>query len=118
MPGAPDHFVLICSTCAAAQSVDGVHDTLQSKLPERFAIRAVDCMAGCAHPVTVGFQAVGKAQYLFGDIQTLIDVEALAEFAHQYQQSPDGWTKASERPRALYTKTLSRMPPISQEVSI
>lgn len=72
-------------------------------------------MAGCARPTTVGFQAVGKAQYLFGGIQTSRDVEALAEFAHQYQNSADGWTNATDRPRALISKTLSRLPHIQLE---
>ncbi|EEE35642.1 conserved hypothetical protein [Rhodobacteraceae bacterium KLH11] len=89
---------------------------LTAKLPSGFAIRGVPCMAGCAHPGTVGFQAVGKAQYLFGDIQTVPEVDALAQFAQQYLDSPDGWTNATERPLALSDKTLSRLPRIESEV--
>ncbi|MDA7966711.1 DUF1636 domain-containing protein [Ruegeria sp.] len=107
-----DHFVLICSTCTGTASADAVQDRLTDKLPSGFAIRHVACMAGCAHPITVGFQAAGKAQYLFGDIQTTQEIEALADFAVQYRHSNDGWTNATDRPRALLTKTLSRMPRI------
>ncbi|MEX0348564.1 MAG: DUF1636 family protein [Paracoccaceae bacterium] len=116
MPDTPDHFVLICSTCKAEASADAVADALKDKLPEGFAVRFVPCMSGCDHPTTVGFQARGKAQYLFGDIQTASELEALAEFAHQYRQSSDGWTNATARPRPLLNKTLSRMPRIEAEV--
>lgn len=118
MPDKPDHFILICSTCAGAQPLDVMRTALAAGLHEGFAIRHVDCMAGCDHPTTVGFQAIGKAQYLFGEIQTPRDIEALIEFAGQYQDSADGWTSASDRPAALYHKTLSRMPGINQEASV
>lgn len=116
MQGTPDHFILICTTCQSGPSADKMRETFEATLPGGFAIRMVDCMAGCAHPRTVGIQAPGKAQYLFGDIQTASEIAALAEFAAQYRQSRDGWTNAGQRPPALYTKTLSRMPAILQEV--
>ncbi|MFA3916295.1 DUF1636 family protein [Ruegeria hyattellae] len=65
--------------------------------------------------MSVGFQAVGKAQYLFGDIESAEDIEALAEFAQQYHDSSDGWTRATDRPETLFTKTLSRLPRIQLE---
>ena len=110
-----DHFVLICSTRKGTVPVLAIQDRLADNLPEGFSIRIVDCMAGCAHPRTVGFQAVGKAQYLFGDIETDRDIAALVQFAQQYHDSEDGWTSATDRPAALYHKTLSRMPRIEQE---
>jgi predicted metal-binding protein len=67
-------------------------------------------MAACDRQLTIGFQAYGKASYLFGDIDGAVDTAAIAEFALQYRQSVDGWTSASERPAALYTKTLARLP--------
>nr|WP_321254557.1 DUF1636 family protein [uncultured Ruegeria sp.] len=110
MSDATDHILLICSTCNGDFSADKIRSSLLDALPSRFAIRSVDCMAGCARPTTVGFQATGKAQYLFGDIRTPHDIAALAEFALQYQNSADGWTCASDRPSALFDKTLSRLP--------
>lgn len=84
--------------------------TLCADLPEGYAFRAVDCMAGCDRPATIGFQAAGKASYLFGDIESAGDLQALSEFAVQYQQSQSGWTSATDRPAALSTKTLARLP--------
>ena len=112
---AADHFVLICSACKGSVPARIMQDKLAGTLPEGFAIRSVNCMAGCAYPRTVGFQAVGKAQYLFGEIETDRDIAALAQFAQQYHDSEDGWTSATDRPAALYDKTLCRMPRIEQE---
>ncbi len=111
----PDHHLLICSTCKGEDKAEALRTSLQGKLPSGFTIRKIACMAGCAHPTTVGFQASGKAQYLFGDIETAQDIQALAEFAQQFQNSTDGWTNATDRPRPLYRKTLSRMPRIEAE---
>ncbi len=117
MPDTPDHFILVCESCTEGLPLDEICDALTGKLPRSFAIRASSCMAGCDSPRTVGFQAVGKAQYLFGGIQTADEVQALAEFAAQYRESPDGWTNATDRPQALFNKTLSRMPRIEQGAS-
>lgn len=115
MENDPDHFLLICATCQGVASADAVTAAVAGRLPARFALRTVDCMAGCARPTTVGFQAVGKAQYLFGDITDAGDLEALVAFAHQYARTTDGWTNATDRPPALIDKTLSRMPWIERE---
>ena len=105
-----DNFILICTGCNGRAAAGRVRAALAADLPPGFAIRAVDCMAGCDRPATVGFQAAGKASYLFGDIETAADLEALSSFARQYRASQSGWTSAADRPAALYTKTLARLP--------
>ncbi|WP_170785883.1 DUF1636 family protein [Ruegeria lacuscaerulensis] len=108
-----DHVVLICTTCQGAEAALSIAEALRERLPEGYGTRMIECMAGCDHPLTVGFQAGAKAQYLFGEIQTSADIDALAAFARQYQNSSTGWTKATDRPEALLHKTLSRMPPLA-----
>ncbi|WP_170326254.1 DUF1636 family protein [Ruegeria arenilitoris] len=115
MPETPDHFLLICETCKGPENADALRTALEGNLPAGFAVRTVDCMAGCERPTTVGFQAVGKAQYLFGDIQSERDINAVTEFARQFHDRADGWTNATDRPRALFTKTLARMPCLNVE---
>ncbi|NOE24765.1 MULTISPECIES: DUF1636 domain-containing protein [Ruegeria] len=105
-----DHYVLICSTCQGTMPAEAAQDALDAQLPDGFETRMVACMAGCERAMTVGFQAAGKAQYLFGDIKTSHDLDALVEFATQFGDSDDGWTSASDRPPALFAKTLSRIP--------
>ena len=112
-----DHVLLICATCKGASTPDALHAALSDALPSGFAVRFVDCMAGCDTPRTVGFQAAHKATYLFGDIEGQADVAALVAFAGQYQASADGWTNASDRPKALFRKTVSRMPALRAQVS-
>ncbi|GLQ35167.1 hypothetical protein GCM10007939_14500 [Amylibacter marinus] len=115
MPNFPDHELMICTTCRGVQSACELRDKLVRHLPSAFAIQMVECMAGCGFPTTVGFQAAGKAGYLFGAIETDTEIAALAEFARQYHQSDDGWTKAGERPRPLFKKTLARLPALHKE---
>ena len=110
-----DHFILICTTCQGAEAATALRKALVEGLPADFAIRPVACMASCDRPTTVGLQAPGKAQYLFGDIQSDREIRALAEFAWQYRDSADGWTNATDRPAALYDKTLSRLPALTME---
>lgn len=105
-----DHTILICSKCGKGEAAAKIKAALVGQVPIGYTFRSVDCMAGCERPATVGFQAADKASYLFGNIESQADFNALAEFAHQYQQSADGWTSASERPFALYRKTLARLP--------
>ena len=116
MTHVPDHAILICATCKGAGEANKLRLELSTRVSQRYALRAVDCMAGCSHPITVGVQGAGKTQYLFGDIETKADVDALACFAEQFLASETGWSKASERPAGLYDKTLARFPAFKSEV--
>ncbi|MEL6504955.1 MAG: DUF1636 domain-containing protein [Pseudomonadota bacterium] len=106
-------IILICSKCRGTTHATRLRATLAGELGVGFTFRAVNCLAGCDHPVSVGFQGAGKATYLFGSIESDEDIAALRDFALQYQRSDDGWTNASERPQALYTKTLARLPALA-----
>jgi len=105
-----NHTILICTACKGTLAAKSLRNALIDRIPAQFVLRAVDCMAGCDRPVTVGFQASGKAQYLFGEIETDADTDALIQFAHQFLESDTGWTSASDRPEQLYNKTLARLP--------
>lgn len=105
-----EHCIFVCSKCERGADARGVRRDLSALLPAGYRIRGVDCLAGCDRPLTVGFQAHGKASYLFGDIETAADLAALTAFAHQYQESETGWTSAAERPPQLYDKTIARLP--------
>ncbi|SFL00706.1 DUF1636 family protein [Shimia haliotis] len=115
MSSAPDHFVLICSTCEGPEGAARLRSDLLPELPDCFGIRAVDCLAGCEQPIAVGFQAQGKASYVFGPIEGRADSEALVKFAHQFSASQSGWTSATDRPSALFHKTLARLPALPDQ---
>ena len=110
----PDHTILICSKCQGVGAASKLRATLKGEIPNGYTFRAVDCMAGCDNPITVGFQAAGKATYLFGDIESADDIAGIGAFAHQYQASRNGWTSSKERPKALSGKTIARLPALNR----
>ena len=105
-----DHTITICTRCRGADVAAALRAALAQTLASGFAFRAVDCLAGCDHPVVVGVQASSKATYLFGGIESADEVTAIGDFAVQYRNSRDGWTSAKDRPAALSDKTLARLP--------
>ena len=114
------HRIVVCSLCR--DSVAGLRSgedlcadllsrlSISGKSASSFAIETVDCMAGCARPLTVAFQAKGKASYLFGSIDRGTDAGALVEFARLYASLADGWCNSGQRPPRLAGKTLARIP--------
>ena len=112
------HRIIVCSLCRDAVTGDRSGKVLCAELQSRlsedkapsFAIETVDCMAGCARPLTVAFQAQGKTSYLFGSIDSGTDAGALVEFARLYASLADGWCNSGQRPARLAGKTLARIP--------
>lgn len=108
------HNIFVCTKCKNGMVSQELIALLSPKLPVGYALHTVECMAGCDRPNTIGFQAAGKASYLFGDIKSDTNVSTILEFAAQYQEIDDGWSSASDRPAALYNKTLARIPALKQ----
>lgn len=113
-----DHRIIVCSLCrdrvTGLRSGEALCADLRSRLSDAsaadFAVETVDCMAGCARPLTVAFEAQGKASYLFGSIDSGTDAGALVEFARLYASLADGWCNSGQRPARLAGKTLARIP--------
>lgn len=114
------HRIIVCSLCRESatglRSGEDLCADLRSRLSAPgnpaldYAIETVDCMAGCARPLTVAVQANGKASYLFGSIDRGTDAGALVEFARLYISLADGWCNSGQRPPRLAGKTLARIP--------
>ena len=112
------HRIIICSLCrdtvTGLRSGEDLCADLRSRLAQTsassFAVETVDCMAGCSRPLTVAFNAHGKAGYLFGSIDSGTDVGALVEFARLYASLADGWCNSGRRPARLAGKILARIP--------
>ncbi len=118
MTGSNDHTILICTSCKGAGEAGELRAALAEGVSDRFTLRAVDCMAGCDHPIAVGLQGPSKTQYLFGEIEAQADIEAIACFSEQFLASETGWSNASQRPQKLYNKTLARLPACRHEGKI
>ncbi|WP_420547748.1 DUF1636 family protein [Curvivirga sp.] len=107
-------IISVCSHCKS-KNIENLSPTqlverLQAGLDNDIKIQQVKCLAACEHSISVGITDTGKASYLFGHISSDEDVKALTEFTMQYKNRPNGWTNASERPKALYKKTIARIP--------
>lgn len=123
-PGSPEntgHAITVCTSChmVGQKSRPGrqLIERLRAGLAgshgissAQFTVSGIACMAGCERPCTVAFQGAGKATYLFGNVETEADTEALVAFAHQYAALEDGWCSATQRPAGLSGKTLARVP--------
>jgi predicted metal-binding protein len=118
----PLHRIIVCTLCrdipTGTRSGEALCDDLRSRLSAHhepdvahgFTVEGVACMAGCARPLTVAFQAPGKAAYLFGSIDAEADAGDLVRFARLYASLPDGWCNSGQRPPRLAGKTLARIP--------
>ncbi|MFD1988053.1 DUF1636 family protein [Mesorhizobium newzealandense] len=124
LDGATDriHRIIVCTLCrdvpTGIRSGENLCTDLRSRLSAHhepavangFIVEGVACMAGCARPLTVAFQASGKAAYLFGSIDAQADVGDLVRFAKLYASLADGWCNSGQRPAGLAGKTLARIP--------
>ena len=122
LDGAIDHRIIVCTLCrdvpTGIRSGEGLCADLRSRLSTHhepavahgFTIEGVECLAGCARPLTVAFQAPGKAAYLFGSIDAEADAGDLVRFAGLYASLADGWRNSGQRPPRLAGKTLARIP--------
>ncbi|WP_210241969.1 DUF1636 family protein [Mesorhizobium sp. B2-4-12] len=116
------HRIIVCTLCrdipTGTRSGEALCTDLRSRLSthaelavaQGFTVEGVACMAGCARPLAVAFQAPGKAAYLFGSIDPEADAGDLVRFARLYASLPDGWCNAGQRPPRLAGKTLARIP--------
>lgn len=117
MPDSTETIILICTRCGGQDAASAMRAELAPHCAEGTRFRAVDCLAGCDFPPTVGVQAAGKASYLFGTIATSEDLSAIAAFSHQFAASDTGWTNSTQRPPALSGKTLARLPAIKGDAA-
>ncbi|MBZ9992953.1 DUF1636 family protein [Mesorhizobium sp. BH1-1-4] len=114
------HQIIVCTLCrdvpTGVRSGEALCAELRSRLSAQpdlmrdFTVEGVACMAGCARPLAVAFQAPGKAAYLFGSIDAEADAGDLVRFARLYASLADGWCNSGQRPPRLAGKTLARIP--------
>ena len=106
------HRVVVCSTCESADG-KGFAALLRTAFATRemdFDVQEHDCMSNCARPLSVAFSAPGKATYLFGDIDTAIDLDDTLNFAALYAASADGWIEDARPAGRLRHCLIGRVP--------
>ncbi len=118
----PAHRSVVCPPCRrenrdcrpAAALIQKLNEAVSqaraSGADDIFEVFGIACMAGWSRPRTVACLAVGRASYLFSDIDPDRDIPSLVAFAAQYRPSEDGGARSTERPGGLRNKTLARLP--------
>ncbi|MFS4580757.1 DUF1636 family protein [Phaeobacter sp. C3_T13_0] len=118
MDGTTRHRILVCTSCKGTEPgsrpgpafIADLRAALAQRDGPEIEVAGVACMAGCGNPCTVGFQAYGKASYVFGDLNRKEDLSDILSFADLYHVLADGWCSSVDRPGKLRRNTLSRIP--------
>ena len=83
-------------------------------------LRGVQCMSQCKRPCIISLSGDNLFTYVFGDLdpKNTGHFEALFELIARYETAPEGFLKRSERPKALRSNILGRLPPLGSASSI
>ena len=115
----------ICMSCRDGREVvDGsrggtrlaqvVVTQLGARAATKLKLRGVRCMSQCKRPCIASLSSHDRFTYVFGDIDPEIPdhVDALFELVVRYKTTPEGFLKRRERPEALRSNILGRLPPL------
>ena len=115
----------ICTSCRDGREVvDGsrggtrlaqaVVTQLGARAATKLKLRGVQCMSQCKRPCIASLSSHDRFTYVFGDIdpENPEHVDALFELVVRYQTTPEGFLKRRERPEALRSNILGRLPPL------
>lgn len=83
------------------------------RVRRRIRIQPVDCLSVCDRANAVAFSSPRKFTYQFADLDhnDPSTLEDILEFADQYVESSDGFSKSKERPKRLRANLTARVPP-------
>ena len=115
----------ICTSCRDGREVvDGsrggtrlaqvVVTQLGARAATKLKLRGVRCMSQCKRPCIASLSSHDRFTYVFGDIdaENPDHVDALFELVVRYKTTPEGFLKRRERPEALRSNILGRLPPL------
>ena len=80
-------------------------------------LRGVHCMSQCKRSCTISLTAPGAFTYSFGDLdpEEPSHVQAILDLIPCYRTASEGFLHREQRPEALRSSILSRLPPIGTE---
>ena len=121
----------ICTSCRdGREAVDGsrggtrlaqgVVTQLGGRENTKLTLRGVQCMSQCKRPCIASLSGHDRFTYVFGDIypENPDHVDALFELIALYKTTPEGFLKRPERPEALRSNILVRLPPLRSGSSL
>ncbi|AQQ08180.1 hypothetical protein B0E33_30645 (plasmid) [Roseibium algicola] len=84
--------IIVCSTCKSDPPPD--LDALRRSLNEAgmaMEVTQIECMGACEQPITVAFQGVGRAAYLFSGVIFPDDIADIVSTAGNFLAADKGW---------------------------
>ena len=69
-----------------------------------------ECMNGCAAPVSMALQGVGRATYFFAGVEPATDIEDILATIAAYIEAPGGWIEDARRCGRLRLCLVGRVP--------
>ena len=123
-PSEPPTTVYVCVTCRAeddagveaeARAGHRLLSALRDAIGQETGIHLVpvECLSVCKRPCTVSFAAPGKWTYVYGDLPPDTAAPVLLAAARLYGASRDGLIPWKQRPDAIKTGVVARVPPTS-----
>jgi len=91
---------------AAIQSALG-----REGLSDRFTLQTYKCLGSCASGCRISVAGAGRWTWLFGKLAPADDLSPLARFFRLWLSTPDGLVPKADRPPALGSWLLGRVPP-------
>lgn len=107
--------LLLCTTCAGAETRDQDRDAIRAALQrqgldDRVRLRAIACMGACEAPVSLGLQGAGRASYVFAGLVPQQDAADIAKTCQHYLDSPEGWIEDARPCGRLRLCLRTRLP--------
>jgi predicted metal-binding protein len=120
------HHLFVCTSCRPANAPREPRESragaqLYHNLTKRFSswarregfvIVPYGCLSVCPRPCGIAMRAPGKFTYVFGDVEPALTEDAVIECATLYRNAPTGFLPREERPSALRSAILARVPPL------
>jgi predicted metal-binding protein len=72
----------------------------------------VECLSNCTRSCTVAVTATGKWTYVVGDLDPVLNVDDMLNFARAHKAAADGLPAWRERPVHVRKHTIARVPPM------
>jgi len=116
----------ICMTCrdgretlnelrGGARLAKSVMKQLEQSTSTEVSLRGIQCMSQCKRPCIASLSGCDRFTYVFGDLdsENTDHIDALLALVALYETAPEGFIERRNRPEALRSNILGRIPPLS-----
>ena len=88
----------------------------ESPLGRHVEVRPTECLSLCPRPCGIALSSPGGWSYLFGDQNPDQSTSDILECLSLYKGAEDGFMSRDQRPKALRTSILGRVPPQGDQI--